>query len=221
MKNQDIVGFYQQILCKDRIGESPIDKNRYNLLEHVISDRGMIIYSSPFRRMQQKAQVFSLETNAAVRSRLTHTLEVTHIGQEISQRVVNEIFNTEGAEGYELGQVFVRMVENACFLHDIGNPPFGHFGEYAIQKWFKEKCGAILRKSVGLDETNTEDALKHLQDFFQFDGNPQGIRIAISLQERPSEGKVTGTGLNLLCSHLVSFVKYRYNPSHRDKKTNV
>jgi dGTPase len=103
-----------------------------NLLESE-SDRARVINSAPFRRLQQKAQVFPLDTNAAVRTRLTHSIEVSQVGRHIVQTIISKHGSTDGSYG-DLA-AFVNIVETACLLHDIGNPPFGHFGESAIRSW--------------------------------------------------------------------------------------
>ncbi|MBN3812883.1 dGTPase [Paraburkholderia sp. Ac-20347] len=168
------------------------------------SDRGRILFCPAFRRLQQKAQVFSMEPNAAVRSRLTHSLEVAQLGRfiadEISDRLRNELQPLERT-------AFVNFVEAACLLHDIGNPPFGHFGEAAIQKWFSENGQASLKKSVERSPNELgsgDERLKRaLSDFTEFDGNPQGLRIVTRLQWNTDE-----FGLNLTKTTLASFLKY-------------
>jgi dGTPase len=168
------------------------------------SDRGRILFCPAFRRLQQKAQVFSMEPNAAVRSRLTHSLEVAQLGRfiadEITDRLRSELEPLERT-------AFVNFVEAACLLHDIGNPPFGHFGEAAIQKWFSENGKDYLKRSVQLspDELGSGDErLKlALSDFIEFDGNPQGLRVVARLQWNTDE-----FGLNLTNTTLASFLKY-------------
>lgn len=214
MNHNDNAILYSRLFAKKRLAPSNSTADR-SLLENISSDRARIVFSSPFRRMQQKAQVFSLETNAAVRSRLTHTLEVAHVGQQIAENIVNQIFDLK--EHYDLSQAFIKIVENACFLHDIGNPPFGHFGEYAIQKWFKENRERILKNN---SLPANEDNLNQFNDFIYFDGNPQGVRIAISLQEKPinkddhNEMERDRAGFNLLYPQILSFVKYNHSASH-------
>ncbi|MGQ7952169.1 dGTP triphosphohydrolase, partial [Providencia huashanensis] len=105
------------------------------------SDRGRIINSAAIRRLQQKTQVFPLEQNSAVRSRLTHSLEVQQVGRYISKTVLGELKKRKLLETYGLDErcdAFESLVEMACLMHDIGNPPFGHFGEAAIQRWFSK-----------------------------------------------------------------------------------
>lgn len=145
-----------------------------------------------------KAQVFPLEDNAAVRSRLTHSLEVADIGREIARTltktgVLRELDN-------ELKEPFVDIVETACLMHDIGNPPFGHFGEEAIKRWFKQNGEESYHSATKENDWSTfckQDAA----DFLNFDGNPQGFRIVSKFQY----GKA---GMNLTYSQLLAGVKY-------------
>ena len=102
-----------------------------------IRDRSRIIYSSSFRRLQQKAQVFSLEPNSSVRTRLTHSLEVADLGRTLANKIAFSLKNDHKLTSNKTSAL-VAIVENACLLHDIGNPPFGHFGEAAIREWAKE-----------------------------------------------------------------------------------
>lgn len=167
----------------------------------VLSDTARIITSSSFRRLQTKAQVFSLEENSAVRSRLTHTLEVAVYGELIATKVAahlvaNHLLSDVAA------QPFVHTVKNACYLHDIGNPPFGHLGEYAVQHWFRINLARIkdtwIRQGVP-----TAAVAPHLGSFEHFDGNSQGLRTIMRLQWLDSP-----FGLNLTRPLIASVVKY-------------
>lgn len=166
-----------------------------SLRQTVASDHGRVVFSSPFRRLQKKAQVFSLEDNAAVRSRMTHSIEVSHIGRYIAEKIA-DANPPEIPE--DIIKVLSSIVETSCLLHDIGNPPFGHLGEAAIQKWF-----ATWLKKQEIDPKIEKEWL----DFIHFDGNPQGFRIITKLQGAPGE-----KGLNLTCSQLMSFLKYPISP---------
>lgn len=193
---------YSKILSTSRLRRSDVP-NR-SIVTESESDRGRVLFCPAFRRLQQKAQVFSMEPNAAVRSRLTHSLEVSQLGRfiadEICTRLKNEIPPTESI-------AFVNFIETACLLHDIGNPPFGHFGETAIQKWFQENGHNCLKATLKLSEGDLGSgdlrALKALADFKEFDGNPQGLRIITRLQWNTDE-----YGLNLTKTTLASFLKY-------------
>jgi dGTPase len=107
-----------------------------------MSDRARVLYSSAFRRLQHKTQVFTLSKDAAVRTRLTHSLEVASVGRWIAQRVVDNALRSAGLEPFYCAAL-VSLVETGCLAHDIGNPAFGHFGEAAIQEWFRTKWQAV------------------------------------------------------------------------------
>jgi len=149
------------------------------------SDRGRIINSAAVRRLQQKTQVFPLERNAAVRSRLTHSLEVQQNGRFIT-RSVFELLGQQGASSQllSLRGSAESLVEMACLLHDIGNPPFGHFGEAALSRWFVEHLNALapFSRKLSCEQQNRQrdDLIRELQNF---EGNAQAIRVIASLQK--------------------------------------
>ena len=117
-------------------------KTEREILRIFESDRGRIINSAAIRRLQQKTQVFPLERNAAVRTRLTHSLEVQQVGRYIAKEVLSRLKELRLLETCGLDELtgpFESIVEMACLMHDIGNPPFGHFGEAAINDWFRQR----------------------------------------------------------------------------------
>lgn len=141
--------------------------------------------------------MFSLESNAAVRSRLTHSLEVADVGRRIAQKVATQL-QRDSRILPEEAVALVSTVETACLMHDIGNPPFGHFGEAAIQAWAQSVC----EKKNGQHEPGST-ALE------QFDGNPQGMRIVCRLQSEPLyRGHAATTGLNLTYTQVLAALKY-------------
>ncbi|WP_300002096.1 dGTPase [uncultured Cedecea sp.] len=163
------------------------------------SDRGRIVNSPAIRRLQQKTQVFPLERNAAVRTRLTHSLEVQQVGRYIAKEILGRFKQQDQLKLYGLDELtgpFESIVEMACLMHDIGNPPFGHFGESAIKDWFcqrlippdspeianhNDSCKVpVLRLQEGEAELN-ELRCKVRQDLCHFEGNAQGIRMVHSL----------------------------------------
>ncbi|TMO90383.1 dGTPase [Pseudoalteromonas ruthenica] len=162
------------------------------------SDRGRIINSSGIRRLQQKTQVFPLERNAAVRSRLTHSLEVQQNGRFIVQKLFSKL-NAQERAHYGLTDMerpFETLVEMACLMHDIGNPAFGHFGEAAINHWFSRYLQQRFGPLPTLAQTHS---LKHelLLDLQSFEGNAQAIRAVHSL-----------LALNLSYSQIAAILKY-------------
>lgn len=164
------------------------------------SNRGRIMHSAAFRRLQKKAQVFSFESNAAVRSRMTHSLEVMQAGRYIARCITKEIIdrNPENEQyDYAFRTAFITAIEMACLLHDIGNPPFGHFGEAAINEWMKNNIGKLYSEA---DKENSGDMSfqeKLFDDLKNFEGNAQAIRNIHSLQ-----------GLNLTFTQIASVLKY-------------
>ncbi|AOM42551.1 dGTPase [Xenorhabdus hominickii] len=181
------------------------------------SDRGRIINSAAIRRLQQKTQVFPLERNAAVRSRLTHSLEVQQIGRYISKTIISELAKQDLLKEYGLSErllAFESLIEMACLMHDIGNPPFGHFGEAAIKDWFSRRLDPDYSRAAS-DSTERQDGCqvtallltgeekKDLfrrqlrKDLCQFEGNAQAIRLAHNLLR-----------LNLTYAQIGCILKY-------------
>ena len=156
----------------------------------VESDRGRIISAPAFRRLQKRTQVFALELNAAVRSRLTHSLEVSQTARFIAKTILKKL-DDENLK--ELENAFISTAEMASLLHDIGNPPFGHFGEMAINEWIAKCCSKHLDNLV----ENSELKEKLVKDLCSYDGNAQAIRIVHKLQR-----------LNLSYTQTASVIKY-------------
>ncbi len=157
------------------------------------SDRGRILNSVAIRRLQQKTQVFPLERNAAVRSRLTHSLEVMQVGRYITRKVFAELPLTlqhqYGLDG--LARIFETVVEMSCLLHDVGNPPYGHFGEDTIVSWFTQHLDELIA------ESGSHLSAAQKQDLVSFEGNAQAIRIVHCLQS-----------LNLTYTQIAGILKY-------------
>ncbi|WP_034912436.1 dGTPase [Erwinia sp. 9145] len=171
-------------------------KDEHEILRIFESDRGRIINSAAIRRLQQKTQVFPLERNAAVRSRLTHSLEVQQVGRYIAKEVMTRLKELGRLETYGLAQLtgpFESVVEMACLMHDIGNPPFGHFGESAINDWFGQRLDATFRRGDNRQDYCEPHALRYQDDGFNelrarirqdlshFEGNAQAIRMVHTL----------------------------------------
>ena len=151
---------WNKLLSTRRLGrDEPYDTRGRSAYQR---DHDRIVFCSAFRRMQDKTQVFPLAHVDYVRTRLTHSLEVSCVGRSLGLAVAADLI-----ERYKLRDVISAdlgaLVAAACLAHDIGNPPFGHSGEQAIQHWFKQsEKGQNIIKS--LDEAQREDFLK-------FEGN--------------------------------------------------
>lgn len=188
----------------------------YRISSYFESDRGRILNSAAIRRLQQKTQVFPLERNSSVRSRLTHSLEVQQVGRYIAKEILKDLNKQGRLEELHLERhlgAFESLVEMACLMHDIGNPPFGHFGEAAINDWFKQAFAGkkenhyFLRYFTDISQDNAELKEQILQDLCHFEGNAQAIRLIRTLQQ-----------LNLTYAQTACILKYTrpaYLPKER------
>lgn len=161
-------------------------------------DYDRLIFSSPFRRMQNKTQVFPLPGSVFVHNRLTHSLEVSSVGRSIGSVVglrLRELYPGSGASFEEIDAV----VEAACLAHDMGNPPFGHSGEKAISTFFSEGKGKGLEGRVVSEGGRWSD-------FTRFEGNANVVRLLT----HQFHGKRKG-GFAMTYSTLASVVKYPYS----------
>lgn len=199
----------KEIIKSKRRRPTEVTEDR-NLAEELASDRSRIVYSAAFRRLSKKAQVFSLESNAAVRTRITHSLEVSNVGRLIASAVTKKLFKDDA----EFQLAIIHAVESACLVHDIGNPPFGHFGEIAIQNWFKANWETCYTEAT---EKDVDERIKILmEDFRHFDGNPQGLRILLRLKRDKDQ-----YSYNLTYTTILSFIKYVCSPSQKDVKNKL
>ncbi len=167
-------------------------------------DFDRIIFSSAFRRLQDKTQVFPLPSSDYVRTRLTHSLEVATVGRSLGVMVgkVLQQRHRGAFRGLESGDIGA-LVAAACLAHDIGNPPFGHSGESAIQSWFQDPMGRQY-----INKLRPREAA----DLLAFEGNAQGLRTLVRLQSPDNLG-----GLQLTYATLGAFLKY---PSESTVKTD-
>lgn len=174
------------------------------------SDFGRVIFCSASRRMHDKTQVFPLTSGDYIHTRLTHSMEVMNIAQSLAFSLCrnSDFVATYGTNyAFDLEQQISAILRTAALMHDIGNPPFGHYGEEMIQNYF-ERYGTEYLK--GTEETN-----QMLLDFQQYDGNAQGFRTITKTQYL---GDVFG--LNLTYATLGAYMKYP-NVSSKNKKGYV
>ncbi|KAB0548812.1 dGTPase [Pseudomonas argentinensis] len=172
---------FKQRICALRPGDNA--GGDVDLLYAFESDRGRIINSAAIRRLQQRTQVFPLERNAAVRSRLTHSMEV----QQTGRFIVRTLYAQLGARAADYGLddlqgALESLVEMTCLMHDIGNPPFGHFGEFAIGEWFERALDGLFAVAVPQHLSNPELQARMRADLRNFEGNAQAVRLVVNLQ---------------------------------------
>ncbi len=162
-------------------------------------DFDRIVFSSAFRRLQNKTQVFPLPGAVFIHNRLTHSLEVASVGRSLGKMVGEKI-----AEKYNADEEFTEfykydlanVIAAACLAHDIGNPPFGHYGEYAIRNFFKSLQGAQRQKF------ETELSLNQQRDFEYFEGNSNTFRLLSQAQSHST------STFDLTITTLAAIVKY-------------
>ncbi|QDD89406.1 dGTP triphosphohydrolase [Pseudomonas oryzihabitans] len=160
-------------------------------------DYDRILFAAPTRRLADKTQVFPLDKNDSVRTRLTHSLEVSAIARNIGTRLAYEspsIFT--GLEEKTIQRCIPSLLAAIGLVHDMGNPPFGHQGEYSIQAWFEKNCEEVFGSKIN-------HAPPTAKDFLKFDGNSQTFRLLTRLQILSDK-----YGLNLTYGTLAALIKY-------------
>jgi len=170
-----------------------------NLEYSIESDRGRILSSPAFRRLQKRTQVFALELNASIRTRLTHSLEVAQTARFIAKSILTKL-SEKGLENYGLEgleNAFVSTSEMTSLLHDIGNPPFGHFAEETVNKWMRTHALPLF-DTVDASSAAASALRETLKtDIVNYDGNAQAIRLISKLQR-----------LNLSYTQTLAVLKY-------------
>lgn len=192
----DAIHSWRRLLSGERLGAPPrtsglagADAPRTDFQR----DFDRIVFSTAFRRLHDKTQVFPLPDNDLVHSRLTHSLEVSCVGRSLGTMVGTHLM-TRHPDLLHAGvsaRSFGDIVAAACLAHDIGNPPFGHAGEDAIGSWF-----------VAHPAYTADLPAKERLDLEKFEGNAQGLRILTRLQIPKNPG------LQLTLATLAAFTKY-------------
>lgn len=189
---------WEKLLSTKRFGMENYHSDEKHERTEYQRDYDRLIFSSPFRRLQNKTQVFPLPGSIFVHNRLTHSLEVSSVGRSLGEIVGRELRKKHpqsAAHFEEIGSI----VSAACLAHDLGNPPFGHSGEKAISTFFSEGKGQKLRAQI-------EEEGGRWTDFTCFEGNANALRLLM----HQFKGRRRG-GFALTYSTLASIVKYPYS----------
>ena len=195
----------------------PEDFAKYPM-DDLEKDYKAIISSAAFRRLQDKTQVFPLDKSDFVRTRLTHSLEVSTIGRQLG------IMITRNATGYlpddfknkdgkdKLVEKIPEVLSCAGLLHDLGNPPFGHFGEVVIGDWFKNEFQKeeFCYKKIAIRELLTEQMQSDLKNF---EGNAQALRILSKIRNKGKSHEI-----NLTTGVIGALIKYPTDSLHVTNK---
>lgn len=197
---------WNRLICDKRLGlEHYTDNNNGDIRSDFQRDYDRLVFSSPFRRLQNKTQVFPLPGSIFVHNRLTHSLEVSSVGKSLAREVSTRLREKYSDEVwvdklYDIDEI----VSAACLAHDLGNPPFGHSGEKAISSFFSEGEGAALEQLLSAEEW---------KDLIHFEGNANSFRQLV----HQFAGRRPG-GFAMTYSMLASIVKYPYSSAHANEK---
>lgn len=189
---------WEQLLSIKRFGMEDYQSHEKHERTEYQRDYDRLIFSSPFRRLQNKTQVFPLPGSIFVHNRLTHSLEVSSVGRSLGEIVARDLrkkYPSSGAHFEEIGAI----VSAACLAHDLGNPPFGHSGEKAISTFFSEGKGRELQEKI-------EAEGGRWTDFTCFEGNANAARLLT----HQFNGRRKG-GFALTYATLASIIKYPYS----------
>lgn len=202
---------WSKLLSDERIRPVKARAGSGDLRTEYEKDYHRIIGSASFRRLQDKTQVFPLDKSDFIRTRLTHSLEVSSfgksLGQNISQKILQEVKDPDFKPEYQ-GYI-CDILQCAGLLHDIGNPPFGHFGETVIREWFRAHMDDLTLQDRPLKELLTQQMQA---DFYQFEGNTQALRLVTKLHYLVDEH-----GMNLTQALLGTIIKYPVSSLGIDK----
>ncbi len=188
---------WRQLISNKRFGLEEQHEQRKDNRSEFQRDYDRLIFSAPFRRLQNKTQVFPLPGSIFVHNRLTHSLEVSCVGRSLGNNIASLLLKKhpelEDTHISEIGAI----VSAACLAHDLGNPPFGHSGERAISTYFSEGKGKELKKQLSSMEWD---------DIIHFEGNANAFRLLT----HQFLGRRKG-GFVMTYSTLASIVKYPYS----------
>ena len=196
---------WKQLISNKRLGQEYRHAIRHDDRTEFKRDYDRLIFSAPFRRLQNKTQVFPLPGSIFVHNRLTHSLEVSSVGRSLGNDSARQLLERHpelsATHLTELGSI----VSAACLAHDLGNPPFGHSGERAIATYFSEGEGRWLQT---YEDSSTGDHLTATQwnDLTHFDGNANAFRLLT----HHFDGRRKG-GFVMTYSTLASIVKYPFS----------
>ncbi len=192
---------WDQLLTTERYGHSALDPAELGR-SHFHKDMDRIIFSPAFRKLTGKTQVHPLSVNDQIHTRLIHSVEVGSVGRSLGiltgERIKDQL--PDGIQPDDIGAI----VQAACLAHDIGNPPYGHAGEFAIQDWFKQPKNQWL-----IDPLSELERL----DLQSFEGNAQGFRLVSQIEYHLFHG-----GLRLSYPTLGALLKYPWTAEYSGKK---
>ncbi len=196
---------WDRLICDKRLGLEHYHDTKGGVRSDFERDYDRLVFSSPFRRLQNKTQVFPLPGSIFVHNRLTHSLEVACVGRSLAGEVALRLRERYAGEPWaERLADLSAIVAAACLAHDLGNPPFGHSGEKTIGAYFSEGRGMELRGQLTIGQWN---------DLIHFEGNANSFRTLV----HQFNGRRAG-GFAMTYSTLASIVKYPFSSSQAGKR---
>lgn len=204
---------WEQLLSSKRNREFGGRSKAADLRSEFEKDYHRIIGSASFRRLQDKTQVFPLDKSDFIRTRLTHSLEVSSFAKSLGQNIGENILLYKKDPGFtpRMKEDICSILQCAGLIHDIGNPPFGHFGELAIREWFERNLPVLKFHGEPIDQILTE---RMREDLYHFEGNAQALRLVSKLHFLVDEH-----GMNLTYALLNTIVKYPVASDEIDPKS--
>ena len=188
---------WKRLISNKRLGQEERHIERHDDRSEFKRDYDRLIFSAPFRRMQNKTQVFPLPGSIFVHNRLTHSLEVASVGMSLGNDVEAALVRRHPELADTLFTQIGTIVSTACLAHDMGNPPFGHSGEKAIQTFFTEGKGTYLKERISEGVWN---------DITHFEGNANAFRLLAHRFKGRRDG-----GFVMTYTTLASIVKYPFS----------
>lgn len=187
---------WNQLLSAERLGKEGNEKLKDDdyARSQFQRDYDRIIFSSPFRRLQNKTQVFPLPGSVFVHNRLTHSLEVASVGRSLGNILANKLRNDSSASECPYLPEIGNIVSAACLAHDLGNPSFGHSGEKAISRYFTDGVGEKYKDMMPDNQWN---------DLINFEGNANAFRILTHIFNGKNESQFA-----LTYTTLATLIKY-------------
>ena len=190
---------WKQLLSGQKLADGPALPDHFarfpiNTFE---LDYSNLVSSAAFRRLQDKTQVYPLDKGDFVRTRLTHSIEVSSVARQLGMMLTDDRSDYARTELREFRTEIPSVLACVALLHDLGNPPFGHFGEALIGEWFRGALDRLTYKGKSLRHWLTEQQAKDLENF---EGNAQALRLL---------GKATrGGSINLSLAVIGALLKY-------------
>lgn len=205
---------WSKLLCEERVrGRKKGAGSSMDLRNEFQKDYHRIIGSASFRRLQDKTQVFPLDKSDFVRTRLTHSIEVSSFAKSLGQNIFTAIMRKglDGEVTQEIKEKACAVLECAGLIHDLGNPPFGHFGEETIHLWFEKNFDKLEYKGQKVSGLLNEQ-MKN--DFLHIDGNAHALRMVSKLHVL-----VDDNGMNLTYALLNTIIKYPVKSTEINRKS--